>query len=333
MITVFTLCSNNYLAQAKTLGDSVIATNPAYKFLIGLVDKISAEIDYSFFHPHEIVPIEQIKIEDFRAMFERYDIRELNTAVKPYLINYLFSRDLQIDSIIYLDPDILVYDAFTHLENNLQDHNVVITPHFFTPLYDDLRLDEADILNSGLYNLGFIAVKRSEETQRFLNWWMIKLKDKAHFDFANGMFFDQIWINLVPLYFEKIKITRHLGHNVAYWNLHERNITSKGEKYFVNDRFPLIFYHFSGYLFHVPEEISQFQTRYSFDQRQDIVPLFRDYHQRVMDNRFQQYSPLPCYYHELKKQFDKERVKPDKSVYKKMVSVGKRGIRKILGRG
>jgi hypothetical protein len=45
---IFTLCSNNYLAQAKTLGDSVKKFNPDVLFVIGLVDKLHPEIDYSF---------------------------------------------------------------------------------------------------------------------------------------------------------------------------------------------------------------------------------------------------------------------------------------------
>ena len=40
MKIIFTICSNNYLAQAKALGDSVLQTNPDYTFFIGLVDEL-----------------------------------------------------------------------------------------------------------------------------------------------------------------------------------------------------------------------------------------------------------------------------------------------------
>jgi hypothetical protein len=36
----FTICSINYLAQAKVLADSLKKTNPDYEFVIGLCDKI-----------------------------------------------------------------------------------------------------------------------------------------------------------------------------------------------------------------------------------------------------------------------------------------------------
>ena len=47
MQIVFTLCSINYLAQAKTLGDSVLRHNPGYKFIIGLIDKNHTNVDLS----------------------------------------------------------------------------------------------------------------------------------------------------------------------------------------------------------------------------------------------------------------------------------------------
>ena len=44
---IFTLCSNNYLANAKTLGDSILNHRPNTMFVIGLVDERNCEIDYN----------------------------------------------------------------------------------------------------------------------------------------------------------------------------------------------------------------------------------------------------------------------------------------------
>ena len=45
MIVVFTLCSGNYLAQAKTLALSVLEHNPKCHFVIGLVDRLPDGVD------------------------------------------------------------------------------------------------------------------------------------------------------------------------------------------------------------------------------------------------------------------------------------------------
>ena len=47
--SVFTICSNNYLAQAKTLADSFLEFNKGYKFYIFLCDTMRSDIDYSKF--------------------------------------------------------------------------------------------------------------------------------------------------------------------------------------------------------------------------------------------------------------------------------------------
>ena len=44
VITVFTLCAANYLAHAKTLGESLAQHNPDYHFVIGLVDRLPPHI-------------------------------------------------------------------------------------------------------------------------------------------------------------------------------------------------------------------------------------------------------------------------------------------------
>src|SRR5687768_14781862 len=112
---IFTLCSNNYLAQAKTLGDSVKEFNPEVHFVIGLVDKLHPEIDYSFFEPFEIVPFDTIGY-DFSEMINEYNIVEFNTAVKPFYIEFFFKKySSQNLKLCYLDPDIEIFDSFANV--------------------------------------------------------------------------------------------------------------------------------------------------------------------------------------------------------------------------
>ena len=47
-------------------------------------------------------------IPDFRCFSFRYDIMELNTAVKPYMFRYLLD-ELDYDVVLYFDPDIEIF--------------------------------------------------------------------------------------------------------------------------------------------------------------------------------------------------------------------------------
>lgn len=295
MILVFTICSNNYLAQAITLGLSLLEHNPQYIFKIGLVDRKNRQFDYSAIS-FEIIEVESIGISAFNEMFKRYNITELNTAVKPYYFQHFIKSYNTSDKIIYLDPDIFVYNTFTDLANVLEKNEIVITPHFTTPICDDKWQSENDFLNSGLYNLGFIALKKGMESQKLIDWWAKRLETKAFIDFAKGMFTDQLWINFAPLYFEKVHIFSHPGYNMAYWNMHERFLNESGEVVKNSIPYPLVFFHFSGFNPLRPEDISKYQDRFSFDNRNDVAGLFRDYSALLIGNNCMLFNRSQCYF-------------------------------------
>jgi hypothetical protein len=305
MTLVFTLCSNNYLAQALTLGNSLLRYNPEYKFIIGLVDRNNSDIDYSVI-PYEILEVENIGITDFELFCKKYSIIELNTAVKPFYFQYFFSHRTEVENVVYLDPDIQVYSQFNELEGELLSSDIIITPHFTTPIDDDKLQSEEDFLNSGLYNLGFIAVKNTSEGYSMINWWAERMRNKAFIDFKRGLFTDQIWINFVPLFFKKVKILIHPGYNMSYWNLHERTLQLLNEGLFINEQIPLVFYHFSGYNPLMPSVLSKYQNRFSFNNYLEIELLFNEYSTRLFANGYEKYIKLPNAYVSIKDHADKE---------------------------
>ena len=306
MVLVFTLCSNNYLAQANTLGNSLLKCIPTYKFIIGLVDRKQESFNYSKI-PYEIIEVEQIGIPYFEEMRMRYNIIELNTACKPFFYQYFF-KAINPRTIIYLDPDIEVFAPFKELEEELASSDIVITPHFTTPFYDDKWQAEEDFLNSGLYNLGFIAINNTEIGNSMVSWWSERMRNKAYMDFRRGLFYDQIWINFVPLFFKKVKVFTNIGYNVAYWNLHERIISERNGNYFVNETQPLVFYHYASYRPLNPGVISTGQNRHTLVERTDIAPLFNNYCKMVLQNNYEKLVKYPCYFVDHKEKIDRQRL-------------------------
>ena len=292
----FTICSANYLAQAIALGDSLLQHNPTYTFVIGLVDELDDKIlPVKIAYP--LIPIKDINIPDFNGFCAQYNITELNTAVKPFYFSYLFEINEAVESIVYLDPDIFVYHSFELLENHLASNQIVLTPHITAPINDDKYPTETDFLNAGIYNLGFIALKRGTESFGLINWWKNRLYHLCKIDFENGLFVDQLWLNFATLFYKEAYVLANPGYNMAYWNLQERSL-SKNEAggYMVNDKHPLVFYHFSGYDLHKQYSISKYQNRFSFSDRKDITPLFNKYHQDVMGRGFDAFAAIPCKY-------------------------------------
>ncbi len=296
MRIVFTLCSNNYLAQAKTLGDSVIEHNPGYEFVIGLVDRKRNNIDYDSFLPHKIIELETVGVQNFDELCERYDIIELNTAVKPFFFKFLFREHPDVRGAIYLDPDIMVFGSLESIYQDLNQYSLAITPHILSPIgFDGHRPEENVFLNFGIYNLGFIAVANLPEGLRFLEWWGERTLSLGYIRTQEGLFVDQLWINLATVFFQNVKVILNPGLNVAYWNLHERKLSRRGGTFVVNDSVPLVFYHFSSYKLQAPD-ISPYQNRYTFQDRPDVVELFDIYNTSLVANRHDFFSRIECDY-------------------------------------
>lgn len=298
MKLVFTICSNNYLAQAKALGDSIKKHNPDYKFIIGLVDIKSSAIDYNASIAYDLLPIDEIGIEHLDDLWKRYDIVELNTCVKPFFFKYFIEKYSSLEYLYYLDPDTCVFNSLANIETEFQDGNVLLTPHIYTPIaLDGKNPSEATFLNFGIYNLGFLGFKNPQKCLDIVSWWKERTYNLCYIRPNEGLFVDQIWFNLVPILFQSVKVSENLGLNMAPWNLHERIISKKDSAYFVNDKFPLVFYHFSNYKISNPEKISNdFYDRYSFSDRPDLKYLYSEYNKELTQNDFAHFSVVECEY-------------------------------------
>ncbi len=121
----------------------------------------------------------------------------------------------------------------------------MITPHGTKPNENELTPNEINFLQAGIYNLGFMAVEKTDETVALLQWWARRLERLCINDQRNGIFVDQKWIDLWPAYCEGVKVLRDPAYNVAYWNLDQRTLSLVSDRFVVDDA-PLVFFHFSG---------------------------------------------------------------------------------------
>lgn len=296
MHLAFTICTLSHLAQAKTMADSLVKYNSGYKVVIGLFDKIDNR-DVSSVKNYVLVEINGEQIPGFEQLFDRYTPFELSCLAKPYLASWLLKKYPQVQKLLYFDSDILFFGQVNCIEEDLENHNIVLTPHVLQPITGEGRPSLRNFLNAGLYNGGFFAVRRGDETLNFLNWWQDRVWHEGYLNFAEGMFVDQLWLNYVPLFYPNALISRHPGYNLAYWNMHERKVSQKKDGFWVNEKYPLVFFHFSGYLLTNPDHLSVHQDRYSFANRPDVKPLYDIYKQALLDNSDSEFKSLPNAYH------------------------------------
>jgi len=275
-----TIVSLNYLPYARTLCDSFLQFHQGYRFYVLIVDRLPSGFDRTIEH-FELITVEELGVQDFLSVAFKYDILELNTNVKPTFLKFLLARN--IEQVVYLDPDIRVYRALDSVFGALDEHAIVLTPHTTSPAPDDGQ-SESILLSCGVFNLGFVAVSKRAETDTFLSWWENRCLKLAFSEQRTGLFVDQKWINLVPCFFDSIKILKSPGCNMAYWNLQERQLSQNGNAWVVNKSRSLEFFHFSGISVDGGEQISKYTDRFDLTNRPDLRQIIEDYRAELISH-------------------------------------------------
>ncbi len=276
-----TIIARNYLAAARVLAASAVEHSPDARVTVLVIDDDDGpcvgDEPFATLHLADVVPDRAER----QRMALAYDITELATALKPLLLKRLLAERGR--PVAYIDPDVCMYAPLDGLEALVGEHSLVLVPHTTTPLpRDGRRPDDTDILGSGAYNLGFVAVGTGSEP--FLDWWADRCRREAIIDPARMRFTDQRWVDLAPGYFPHL-ILKDPGYDVAYWNVSDRSVTRCGTGPWLVDGHPLRFFHYSGYDVDAPHRLSRHgdtQPRVVLSDRPELATLCDDYRARLI---------------------------------------------------
>jgi len=290
---ICTIIAKNYVAQARVLAHSFAEHHPTGRCFVLIIDEFDGYLDPAA-EPFTIITPEQIGCLEFQEMALRYDVLELSTAVKPWLLRYLLGEGAP--AITYLDPDIRIYSSLERLDELACAHGVVLIPHNTEPLPDDgARPNQIDILLAGVYNLGYVSLGAGPETDRLLGWWQQRLLNDCRVDPLNGYFVDQRWFDLAPALVSNCKIVRDPQYNTAYWNIHSRLFDHDGTGYTVNGQ-PLAFFHFSGFDPQLPDVLSRHQSRVLLSGDSALVRICDEYAKEVIGAGYLETKDWPYTY-------------------------------------
>lgn len=246
MIVCTSICSN-YLPKAMVLAKSLKETNPDTKFLVCLVEREIPKEAEQFKYFDYVILAKDMGFDNFDKFIFKHSIVEAATSVKGNIFIYMFEKFKDEDKFVYLDPDIKIYSELKELNEALDHNEIVLTPHLTIPedIKDAVMDNELCSLQHGVFNLGFLGLKRGEESKRFAQWWATRLDMFCYDDIPRGIFTDQKWIDLAPGFFN-VFILKHPGYNIAPWNVSKRKLTFEENTYYVNGQ-PLRFFHYSGF--------------------------------------------------------------------------------------
>jgi hypothetical protein len=291
-MTFFTSINNFYLAKARVLAKSVKKHIPEAPFILILSDKIPPNFSLDEEPFDEVITVDQLSIpvDNINLWIFTHSIVELCTAVKGQALYNLLEKN---DKVVYLDPDIAVFDDLNILDNLLDQYDIVFTPHQTVPEENDRDIISNEIcsLQHGTYNFGFFAVRSNVNGKSYAKWYRDRLVKYCIDDKLNGLFTDQRWGDIAPALFENLYIWKHPGANISTWNLTHRSVSKQDAKYYVNGE-PLLFYHFSGF-----DSGAQLNALEIFANGNPVLYELRDWYINEINKNGQQESENKrCFY-------------------------------------
>lgn len=286
----FTIAGRNYLAQAIILHESLKRTNPNISLFTVLCDTLREELPAVIENATQHLPetfrsqilcLDELEHPSIHDMRERYGPVEFATSIKPTCF-LLLARRFPGCLVSYLDPDIEAFGPFVELEEFMARHSITLMPHTVIPPEDEFEASALTIQKSGLFNFGYIGMNTAEPAAMdALYWWERRLEHECRIAHGQGIFVDQKWGNFFVCR-PSAGVFLHPGYNVAYWNLHERTVSTGDEGFVVNGQ-SLRFFHYSGYDPFNPEELSKYQNRHVLRALPAVAALCDSYKEKLLE--------------------------------------------------
>lgn len=244
--TFCTIITNNYFSWALCLYESLAKFNKEISLHVAIVDSNIEDHSSKIGDKNIII----LTLDDFQGIkysqeiIEKYNsnLSTLRWSLKPLLIMKCLKS---YKKAIFVDADIYFFKQYEFLFDSLEHNSIILTPHWrsLTPENDPIEFYAT--FQHGIYNAGFIGANRNGI--KALQYWSENCLAACVNDKNRGLYYDQIYLNLMPVYFENVEILKHQGCNVASWNMEvcKRTLDTTTQEIKINNHFPIVFIHFT----------------------------------------------------------------------------------------
>jgi Nucleotide-diphospho-sugar transferase len=179
---------------------------------------------------------------------------EIASSLKPRVLLHLLRAGYQ--HVIYADADLWLLDAPASLIDALDGADVLFTPHAVALLDDGHSIDRDLLLvNAGVFNSGLVAVRNSDNAERFCAWW--GERTETYRDRSHGRLRDQRWLNLAPYLFPRVGVVTDPGLNVGHWRIADAGDLNHRDGRFFLGAHAVSIMHMSGFEPATPETFSR----------------------------------------------------------------------------
>lgn len=232
----------NYLPRGLALHGSLTRHGEPFHLWVLCLDDQTEETLAALDLP-SLTTIPLAQLEDARPQL--LDAKPTRSRIEyyftltPSLLQHVLDSAREIDRITYLDADLYFFADPAPVFDEVSDRPIAIVEHRFAPGYEHLE-------EFGRFNVGWLSFSRHPAAASCLSWWEDRTIEWCFDIVEEERFADQKYLDAWPRMFgDDVHVVKHLGANVAPWNLGSRRIRRRHGQVLVDDA-PVIFFHFHG---------------------------------------------------------------------------------------
>lgn len=246
MTNFCTLFDHNYLSRGMALYQS-LQEQCSDSFTLHILATDDVAVDWLNKQGYKNVVVQSLN--DIKEMYpvlnrlqEERTRAEFSWTLSSFSIQF-FLKKFNLESVTYLDADMYFYADPQILFDELDGESVIITPHNYTPRYDQSE-------TSGRYCVQFMYFKNDDGGNKVLEWWRNACEECCCGTPTDGKFGDQKylddWLSRFPGIVHEEK---HMGCGIAPWNVQQFDVLEEEGKLFVLNKITklkdrIVFYHF-----------------------------------------------------------------------------------------
>jgi hypothetical protein len=176
---------------------------------------------------------------DVAATRSSRSVIEYYFTCSPAWMLFVLNSDSDPEWVTYLDSDLFFFASPDPIYDEMKDAAFGIIPHRFARGLEDQR-------KFGLYNVGWVSVRRRGDGISALSWWRERCIEWCYDRVEGDRFADQRYLDRLPEMFAGVHVISHLGANLAPWNFADYHLEWRDGGVEIERRYPLLFFHFYG---------------------------------------------------------------------------------------
>lgn len=242
MYNFCTLFDKNYLYKGLTLYTSLQKHNGDFHLWILCMDNTT----YSLLNKMQLKNVTLISLREFEnerllSVKKERTVAEYSWTAAANLLWHMMKIIKDEETITYLDSDMYFFADPKIVYEEIGGASIAIVEHRLQGIMKKLEKFV------GKYNVGWISMKKDVAGLKTCEWWKDKVLDWCFARFEGGKLGDQHYLNDWPTRFKNVQVIKHLGADVAPWNINNEKISIKNNQVYIADK-KLIFYHFHNFI-------------------------------------------------------------------------------------